>query len=210
MSLDTRSEPTAPPRADVRHLALLLIIGASIGLAASFTLMVEKIHLLSDPTYVPSCTVNAVLSCGPVMSSDQAGVFGFPNPLLGIAGFPLVIATGAVLLAGARLRSWYWVGLQIGVTAGFGFVHWLIFQTLFRIGALCPYCMVVWAVTAPIFWFVTLYNLRTLAARRPGSRPATISSALATIPAVPLVIWYLAVFCLVMFRFWDEFVGLSS
>ena len=27
------------------------------------------------------------------------------------------------------------------------FVHWLIFQSLYRIGALCPYCMVVWAVT---------------------------------------------------------------
>ncbi|PRC62285.1 hypothetical protein C6A85_03910, partial [Mycobacterium sp. ITM-2017-0098] len=30
------------------------------------------------------------------------------------------------------------------------FVHWLIFQSLYRIGALCPYCMVVWAVTIPL------------------------------------------------------------
>ena len=30
------------------------------------------------------------------------------------------------------------------------FMHWLIFQSLYRIGALCPYCMVVWAVTIPL------------------------------------------------------------
>lgn len=187
---------------DVRRLAWLLVVGGLIGLAAAFVLMVEKVQLLSDPTYVPSCSINAVLSCGPVMSSDQAGVFGFPNPLLGVAGFPIVVATGAALLAGARLRSWYWIGLQIGVTAGFVLVHWLIFQTLYRIGALCPYCMVVWAVTAPIFWFVTLHNLRAVA---PGSK---IVRGLSSVPAVPLVVWFLTVVCLVLIRFWDAFVEL--
>jgi len=38
-------------------------------------------------------------------------------------------------------------------------VHWLIFQSLYRIGALCPYCMVVWVVTITVFWNVTLHNL---------------------------------------------------
>ncbi len=204
MSLDVLTRPTT----SVRNLALLLLVGGSAGLAASFTLMVEKVQLLTDPTYVPSCSVNAVLSCGPVMSSDQAAVFGFPNPLLGIAGFPLVIATGAVLLAGARLRAWYWIGLQIGVSAGFVFIHWLMFQTLFRIGALCPYCMLVWAVTAPIFWFVSLHNLRTWVGAQPGRRGSGLVAALSAIPAVPLVIWYLTVFCLVMFRFWGDFVGI--
>ena len=38
-------------------------------------------------------------------------------------------------------------------------MHWLIFQSLYVIGALCPYCMAVWAVTIPICWYVTLHNL---------------------------------------------------
>ena len=46
------------------------------------------------------------------------------------------------------------------------FVHWLIYQSVFVIGALCPYCMVVWAVTIPTFFYVTVHNL----ARQPGSR----------------------------------------
>ena len=49
------------------------------------------------------------------------------------------------------------------MTFGVVFVHWLIFQSLYVIGALCPYCMVVWAVTIPIFWYVTLHNLRSAA-----------------------------------------------
>src|SRR3546814_12490875 len=100
------------------------------------------------------------MSCGSVMSTAQAELFGFPNPLLGIVGFTVVVVTGAVLLGGARLPRWYWLGLQVGVTFGMGFVAWLIFQSVYRIGALCPYCMVVWAVMPLIFWFVTQRKVR--------------------------------------------------
>lgn len=66
-------------------------------------------------------------------------------------GHAVVAATGAAALAGARMRGSYRAGLQAGVVFGAGFVHWLIGQSLYAIGALCPYCMVVWAVTMPIF-----------------------------------------------------------
>ncbi|TCN30649.1 vitamin K epoxide reductase family protein [Kribbella orskensis] len=95
----------------------------------------------------------------PRPSKPQAEAFGFPNPLLGIAGFAIVTTIGAALLAGASFRRLFWLGLQAGVTFGVVFVHWLIFQSLYRIQALCPYCMAVWAVTVPIFWYVTLHNL---------------------------------------------------
>jgi hypothetical protein len=39
------------------------------------------------------------------------------------------------------------------------FVGWLIGQSIFVLGTLCPWCMVVWTVTIPMFWAVTLYNL---------------------------------------------------
>lgn len=141
-----------------RALAWLLLIGGTVGLSAAFILAIEKIKLISDPGYVPSCSINPVLSCGSIMSTEQAEVLGFPNPLIGIAAFPLVAATGIAMLAGARLPRWYWLGLQVGVTCGAMFVCWLIYQSLYRIGALCPYCMVVWAVVLPMFWYVTMRN----------------------------------------------------
>lgn len=165
----------------------MLLLGGLIGLAASAVLTVEKIAILRDPAYVPSCSINPVLSCGSVMTRPQAEVFGFPNPLLGIAGFAVVATVGAALLAGATFRRWFWLGLQAGVTFGAGFVHWLIFQSLYRIGALCPYCMVIWAVTIPIFWYVTLHNLRRRRTFHGGA----------------LTLWFVLVLALITEQFWS-------
>ena len=56
---------------------------------AAATLLIEKIELIEDPSYVPSCSINPILSCGSIMVTDQAEIFGFPNPILGIIGFSL-------------------------------------------------------------------------------------------------------------------------
>ena len=155
-----------------RRLGWLLLGGGAVGFVAALTLLLEKLALLEDPGHTPSCSINPILNCGSVMVTEQAAVLGFPNPVIGVAAFPVVAATGAALLAGARLARWYWLGLQAGVSAGIGFVGWLVFQSLYRIGALCPYCMVVWAVVLPLFWYVTLRNAGAglLGARVAGSR----------------------------------------
>ncbi|MCK9871361.1 vitamin K epoxide reductase family protein [Nocardiopsis dassonvillei] len=143
-----------------RTLPWLLALGGAVGLLAATALLVEKIRVLADPSHVPSCSINPVLSCGTVMSTPQAEVFGIPNPILGVIGFSVVTTVGVALLAGARLPRWFHLGLWTGTLFGAGFVHWLIFQSLYRIGALCPYCMVVWAVTVPVFWYTTLHVVR--------------------------------------------------
>ena len=201
-SAPQRPGPEAEARShESRGLARLFLLGGLIGVLASFVLAVEKYALLADPAYVPTCSLNPVLSCGPIMASPQAEAFGFPNPLLGIAGFAVVAATGAALLAGARLAGWYWAGLQLGITAGVVFVHWLIFSSLYRIGALCPYCMVVWAVTIPMFWYVSLRN--ATAAR--GRWPRVASRALAwarSLHGVVLTLWFLLIAAAILQRFW--------
>ena len=70
-----------------RSLAWLLSVGGLVGLLASFILSVEKIEILKDPGFQPSCNINPILSCGSVMITPQAEAFGFPNPLLGVLGF---------------------------------------------------------------------------------------------------------------------------
>ncbi|KAF0956876.1 vitamin K epoxide reductase family protein [Rhodococcus sp. T7] len=183
-----------------RSLPWLLLVGGLTGLVAAFVLTIEKFALAADSAYVPSCSLNPVLNCGSVMGTAQASVFGFPNSLLGVAGFAVVAATGAGLLAGARFARWYWLGLQVGVTAAVVFVHWLIVQSLYVIGALCPYCMVVWAVTMPIFWYVTLRNLHHGTLARPV--PAAVVTASGN-HVLPLTVWVLGVAGLVAYRFWS-------
>ena len=100
------------------------------------------------------------------------------------------------------LRRWYWLGLQTGATPGLAFVGWLIFQSLYRISALCPYCMVVWAVVMPTFWYVTLTNLTPGPPRRITARQRrhTVDGAQ---PRRHLTVAYLAVVALITHRFWD-------
>lgn len=140
-------------------LPWLLLICGTIGLLAAGIIMIDKIKLITDPTFTPACDLNPVISCGSIMESEQSNAFGFPNPIIGLAAFPVVIVTGVVMLGGAQLKRWYWIGLQLGTVFGIAFVHWLFFQSVWRIGALCPYCMAVWAATIITFWYVLLYNL---------------------------------------------------
>lgn len=140
-------------------LPWLLIVCGAIGLLAAAIILIDKIELLQNPSATFLCDLNPVVSCGSVMSSDQANAFGFPNPIIGLIGFAVVITTGVATLAGAQLKRWYWLGLQCGTIFGIGFVHWLFFQSVYNINALCPYCMAVWIVTITAFWYVTLYNI---------------------------------------------------
>lgn len=134
-------------------------MGGLVGAVAALVLLVEKFALLQNPDYVPSCSLDAVLSCGTIMQTSQSEILGFPNPIIGIATFLVVAALGALLTARTWLPAWCWLALQVGATAGVSFVGWLVAQSLAVIGALCPYCMVVWAVTITMFWFVTAENL---------------------------------------------------
>ncbi len=141
-----------------RRTAWVMVIGGAIGLLAAIMLIVEKVAVLSDPNYAPGCDINPVLSCGSVINTEQAAVFGFPNPIMGVVGFSVVITLGVMLLAGVALPRWIWIGLNVGTVFGFGFVIWLVIQSLYVIGALCPWCMVVWAAMIPIFWYVSAAN----------------------------------------------------
>ncbi|WP_346037077.1 vitamin K epoxide reductase family protein, partial [Brevibacterium picturae] len=156
------TETQETPVTSSRGLAALFVVGGLIGLIAAVVLLVEKMTLAANPDYIPSCNVNPVLSCGSVMATPQAAAFGVPNPIIGVAGFAIVAAIGVGLFAGGRYTAWYWATIQIGVTFAVIFVHWLIYQSLYVIGALCPYCMAVWAVTIPIFWYTSTRNLRSL------------------------------------------------
>lgn len=184
-----------------RRLGVLLLVAGLIGLAAAFELAVEKFRLLENPLYVPPCTLGEVVDCGPVMRSAQAEAFGFPNPFLGIAGFGALTATGLILVTGGRLGRPYWLVMQAGLTFAVVFVHWLMFQTLYRIGALCPFCMAVWTVTIPAFWYVTLHNLGPLI-ERPG-RAGRVVALLGRNHGIIVTAWMLLVAALVAERFWS-------
>lgn len=190
-----------------RTLPWILMIGGLIGFIAAFVLTIEKIELIKNPAYVPSCNLSPLISCGSVMRTWQAELFGFPNPLLGIIGFTIVTTVGMALLAGAKFKRWFWLGLQLGTLLGVVFVTWLFAQSVYVIGALCPYCMVVWAVTIPLFLYTTLYNLRTGVIPTPNSLKRFVAFIQRHHGDV-LLVWYLAIIVAILNRFWYYWASL--
>ncbi|WP_233255716.1 vitamin K epoxide reductase family protein [Naasia lichenicola] len=140
-------------------IAILFIVTGLVGLYGSFTLIIERFALITNPGVPLNCDINPFVSCGPVIQSWQGSLFGFPNPMIGLAAFAAPVAVGVGLLAGARFARWFWVLYNAGLLFAIVFIHWLMVQTVFVIGTLCPYCMLVWLFTIPLFWYGTVNNL---------------------------------------------------
>ncbi|WP_326547307.1 vitamin K epoxide reductase family protein [Mycolicibacterium sp. ND9-15] len=179
-----------------RPSAVWILIAGVLGLAAAIALTIEKIELLVDPEYIPTCSFNPVLSCGSVMVTQQASVLGFPNALIGIVSFTIVVVTGVLALARVELPRWYWAGLAVGALLGAAFVHWLIFESLYRIGALCPYCMVVWAVTIPLLVVVAAIALQP-------QQGNAVARVLHTWRWSVVALWFTGLVLLILVRFWS-------
>jgi uncharacterized membrane protein len=127
--------------------AWTMLVAAISGFLASFILTYDKFKVLKDSGYTPSCNINSTLNCKSVMLSKQAEVFGFPNSLIGVATFAMMLVIAVALFFGVRFPKLFWQLVLAGTALAVIFCHWLAFQTTFIIGALCPYCMVAWFAT---------------------------------------------------------------
>jgi hypothetical protein len=89
--------------------------------------------------------------------------------------------------------------LTAGILVGAAFVHWLIVQSLYRIGALCPYCMVVWVATISLLVVVSAVAFRPTGESHHSAVIAELYRWRWSIAAL----WFTAVFLLILARFWD-------
>lgn len=154
------SDPRTVQRPQEPLFGLFVVLAGAIGLLASLALSIEKIEKLQNPDGGLSCDFSVLVQCSANLDSPQGAVFGFPNPYLGLVGFSMVICAGVAVWAAPTLARWFWAAFNIGVAGAFAFVLWLIAQSIFVLGTLCPWCLVVWAVTIPLFLFTTVRNAR--------------------------------------------------
>ncbi|MGW1882717.1 vitamin K epoxide reductase family protein [Streptomyces sp. NPDC001970] len=186
-----------------RGFAWLLIVTGAAGLLASWVITIDKFRLLEDPGFTPGCSLNPVVSCGNIMKSEQAAAFGFPNPMLGLVSYAVVIGVGAGLLAGARYRRWFWLALNAGAFFGVAFCTWLQFQSLYRISALCLWCSLAWVATILLFCSVTRHTVE----HRMLPAPAGLRRGLREFGWVPPVLWTGVIGMLILTRWWDFWIS---
>ncbi|MFF1549124.1 vitamin K epoxide reductase family protein [Streptomyces sp. NPDC058291] len=182
-----------------RAYALLLVLAGAAGLLASWVITLDEFKLLEDPGFTPGCSLNPVVSCGSVMRSDQASVFGFPNPMLGLVAYGIVLCVGASLLARASFPRWYWLTFTAGCLLGVGFVSWLQFESLYRINALCLWCCLAWVATILAFWYALAFDVRH--GLLPA--PAGVRDFLAEFAWAPPLLHIGVIGMLILTRWWD-------
>ncbi|MFJ3306657.1 vitamin K epoxide reductase family protein [Streptomyces sp. NPDC086549] len=190
-----------------RRIGWLMTVTGIVGWLASLRLSIDDWHVLKDPTYQPSCNISPVVGCGSSMASWQGNLLGFPNMLLGLGAFAAVATLGVAVLAGARLHRLLWLALNAGALAGVGFAHWLIFQSLYEINRLCPYCAVIWVITIALFWYVTLHNLKHGVIPVPVRGRSALNLVLES-QWMLLAAWYGVIIMLVLTRFWSYWSSL--
>ncbi|WP_409234834.1 vitamin K epoxide reductase family protein [Streptomyces sp. PA5.6] len=193
--------PGAP--AAGRWLGLLLAGTGAAGLLAAWVITLDKLHLMKDPDYVPGCSLNPVVACGNIMRSEQAAAFGFPNPMLGLVAYAVVICVGAGLIGGARLPRWYWLTFNAGTAFGVAFCGWLQFQSLYRINSLCLWCCLAWAATTLMFWYVTAHNVRSRFLPAPRWLRTALGEFTWVFPALHMGV----IGMLILTRWWDFWTG---
>ncbi len=73
---------------------------------------------------------------------------------------PVVITIAVASLGGVRFPRWFMLSAQVVYTIGVVFAYWLFAQSMFVIGALCPWCLLVTVSTTLVFTTLTHVNIR--------------------------------------------------
>ncbi|MFH8367095.1 vitamin K epoxide reductase family protein [Streptomyces sp. NPDC018031] len=207
--VDTDQAQDGAPRAvgSGRAMALLLVITGALGLLASWVITIDKNKILEAEAkgeiFTPGCSLNPIVSCGNIMESDQAQAFGFPNPMMGLVAYGIVICVGMSLLAGARFPRWYWLTFNAGCLFGVAFCAWLQYQSLYVIGSLCLWCCLAWAATIVLFCYVTGYNIK----HGHIPLPEGPKRALLEFHWVVPFLWMATIGMLILTRWWDFWTG---
>jgi len=184
----------------------LLIIGGVIGTICSFIISLDKLKIAENPAFQPNCNLNPIVSCGSVMRSAQGSVFGFPNPWIGLFGFAILITVGMSILAGAKFKRWYWATLNFFIGLGLVFAFWLLYESVYSIHALCPYCLTVDVVVITLFWYVSLFNLQTGVIKLPKGKGWEKALSFVCKHHIDLlVLWFLIIIFFVIKHFWYYF-----
>lgn len=127
--------------------AIALVFFSLLGLLASFQLLETEIKVLNDPAAAITCDVNPLIACSNSLLSPQAHLLGPPNSVLGLVAFSVLLTLAVLLWNQVQIPTWFWWGMGISSGIGMIYVVYFMVQSTTVFGALCPYCMLIWAAT---------------------------------------------------------------
>ncbi|UNK71457.1 vitamin K epoxide reductase family protein [Microbacterium sp. H1-D42] len=161
------STEISAPASDLRAFrpgagtAWFWIAAGVIAWIVSFLLYLEYIGQLTEADAIVSCDINPIVTCGPNLLAPAGNLLGFTNAVIGLVVFAGPVLAGvSALAAPGGMRAWYWRVYALAVLGGYALVSMFAYRSIFEFGSLCPWCMVVWLMTIPLFWSVAAWTLR--------------------------------------------------
>lgn len=184
---------------------LNIIIFAICGLFVSFLLTTEKIQLLQIPDIKLPCSINSVLNCASVMKSKQAELFGFPNSILGLIGYSMVLIIGLTSLYNYKFNKILFAFYYLISFLAFIFSYWMLTQSIYVIQILCPFCLVSTISATQIFFSFTLIYME-IGGNKNSTKDGILKQILHRKWYIPfIVLWYVTFLGLIIVQFYDRF-----
>jgi hypothetical protein len=119
-----------------------------------------------------------------------------------LGAFPATAVVGGAILAGARFKRWFWLTLLGGYTLGLAFAYWLLYQSVYSIKALCPFCLTIDVVMTITWWYLALYIFDKKLIKLPKGKAQAAYGWVRRHHLDLLVLWYLIVIFFIMKHFW--------
>lgn len=187
----TEEGPVRVPRSRERYFLFgeMLLFG-TLSLIASFVLSHDAVLLAADPDVDLACSISVFIDCAKVGVTWQAKVLGFPNAFLGLIAEPVVMTIAVASLAGTRFPRWFMATANSVYLLGVIFAYWLLYQSTFVIGALCPWCILVTVSTTFVFVSMTHWNiLENNLYLKPAAHDRAVAFVRGGGMAILLIVW---------------------
>lgn len=183
----------------------ILLSGSSVGLVASVWQAAERVQMLKEPAQALACNLNPVIDCGSVLANRWSSLFGFPNAFIGIAIFAMLFMASLLLVSGGKPTQFFTRSLLSISTILILFSLWFFSMSLYVIGKVCLFCIFIWAVSVPIYWYGLLHHWNV---HQPKSNWLRKFHAFGTIHHMEaLVLVYILMLALFLFRFRGYYFG---
>lgn len=135
------------------HARTLIVVFASLALAASVASLYVHYQMLADPLYTSFCDISETVSCEAVMTSRYGSVYGVPVAAGGAVWSALVLLLGVVAMRPPQSEKAGRVAGYIFVlaTVGLAGVLYLGYASFFVLGQMCPLCVAMYVGVIGLF-----------------------------------------------------------
>ena len=127
-------------------------MAAGVGTLSSLTQTIELISHLKNPTAKLACDLSSVFSCANVFDAWQSRVFGFSNSLICLIFFALTAGVALAAATDTKLTPRLRFVFHFFSVFFLGFGAWYLWQSTYRIGYICIFCLFCYGAVIVLNW----------------------------------------------------------